>query len=83
MTGEIELTGKVTKIGGLQYKLTGAKKAGVKLVLVSKENKEDLDQIKTEYKDLFEDNFDVQLVDNIKDVLKYALIDYNEDDLKI
>ncbi len=46
MTGEIELTGKITKIGGLQYKLTGAKKAGVKLVLVSKENKEDVETIK-------------------------------------
>ena len=35
ITGEIELTGKVTKIGGLQYKLPGAKRAGIKLVLVS------------------------------------------------
>ena len=81
MTGEIELTGKVTKIGGLQYKLTGAKKAGVKLVLVSNENKEDLDQIRSEYKDLFDDGFEVKLVDTIKDVLKFALIDYNESDL--
>jgi len=43
MTGEIELTGRITKIGGLNYKLTGAKKAGVKLVFICKENKEDLD----------------------------------------
>ena len=40
MTGEIELTGRITKIGGLNYKLTGAKKAGVKLV--SAENPEEL-----------------------------------------
>jgi ATP-dependent Lon protease len=38
MTGEIELTGKITKIGGLNFKLFGAKKAGVKLVFVPKEN---------------------------------------------
>jgi endopeptidase La len=75
MTGEIELTGKVTQIGGLQYKLTGAKKAGVKLVLVSDENKEDLDTIKKEYPDIFKDGFDVKLINNLKDVLQYALID--------
>ncbi len=81
MTGEIELTGKVTKIGGLQYKLTGAKRAGVKLVLVSKENKEDIETIKKEYKDLFEGDFKIILVDNIKEVLNHALIDFNSNEL--
>jgi endopeptidase La len=81
MTGEIELTGKVTKIGGLQYKLTGAKKAGVKLVLVSEENKDDLDTIKKEYPDLFLDGFEVKLVKNLRDVLKEALVDFDPSDL--
>ena len=82
MTGEIELTGKVTKIGGLVYKLTGAKKAGVKLVLVSKENKEDLDKIKEKNENLIDDNFIVLLVDTLKDVLKEALVDYDINDFK-
>ena len=42
MTGEIELTGKITKIGGLEFKLNGAKKAGVKTVYVPKENEKDV-----------------------------------------
>ena len=50
MTGEIELSGNVTKIGGLNYKLIGAKKAGVKLALVSKENSQDLEEIKKKIK---------------------------------
>ena len=81
MTGEIELTGKVTKIGGLQYKLTGAKKAGVKLVLVSKENKDDIENIRKEYKDIFEGDFEVKLIDNIKEVLEFALVDFNKSDI--
>jgi endopeptidase La len=81
MTGEIELTGKVTKIGGLQYKLTGAKRAGVKLVLISKENEDDVEKIRKDYKDLFENNFDVKLVENLKDVLQYALVDYDENQI--
>lgn len=83
MTGEIELTGKVTKIGGLRYKLTGAKKAGVRLVLVSYDNKDDLDKIVKENNTLINDNFKVELVENIVDILKFALIDFEIDELKI
>jgi ATP-dependent Lon protease len=81
MTGEIELTGKITKIGGLQYKLTGAKKSGVKLALVPKENASDLEVIKKEYVNLISDDFKVILVDNLRDALEYALIDFNKNDL--
>lgn len=83
MTGEIELTGKITKIGGLQYKLTGAKRAGVELVLIPKENEDDLNLIKKEYKDIFESNFKVITVDNIKQVLEYVLINYDSNDLNL
>lgn len=80
ITGEIELTGKVTKIGGLQYKLTGAKRAGVKLVMVSKENEEDVDNLRKEYPDIFTGDFTVMLVNNIRDVLTHALVDFNHED---
>ena len=78
MTGEIELTGKVTKIGGLLYKLNGAKKAGVTLVLVSNENKEDVDEITKENPDLVDNTFKIILVDTIRDVLPYALINFDK-----
>ena len=74
MTGEIELTGKITKIGGLNYKLIGAKKAGVKLVFVSKENEKDLNDIIHKYPNLVCDNFKVKLVDNIEDLIDEILI---------
>jgi endopeptidase La len=77
MTGEIELTGKITRIGGLQYKLTGAKRAGVKLVLVPLENKDDLDSIKKEYGDLFTGDFEVKTVDHISEVFALSLVDFD------
>ena len=59
MTGEVELTGKITKIGGLNFKLIGAKRAGVKQVYVPLENKKDLDDIKKKYTKLIDNNFHV------------------------
>lgn len=41
MTGEIELTGKISKIGSLESKLVGAKKAGITLVYICKDNMDD------------------------------------------
>ena len=41
MTGEIDLYGNVTAIGGLDCKITGAHRAGVKKVLCPKENEHD------------------------------------------
>ena len=69
MTGEIELTGNITKIGGLQFKLIGAKKAGVKTIYVPMENKDDLDEIKKKFSKLINKDFQVFLVKNIKDFI--------------
>lgn len=46
MTGEITIGGDITAIGGLEYKLTGAKIAGVKLVFVCEQNLDDVKKIK-------------------------------------
>ena len=81
ITGEIELTGNLTKIGGLNYKLPGAKRAGVKLVLVSSENSEDIDTLKKEYPDLIDKNFNIILINNIRDALKYFLVDYDSTEI--
>lgn len=74
MTGEIDLMGNITKIGGLEFKLQGAKKAGVKLVFISEENKSDIDKIKKKYKSLFNDNFQIKIVKNIIDLIDDILI---------
>jgi ATP-dependent Lon protease len=75
MTGEIELTGKITKIGGLDFKLPGAKKAGVKTVFISKENSDDLIEIKKKDPTLIDDNFNVILVEYIGDFIDQIFID--------
>jgi len=74
MTGEIELTGKITKIGGLNFKLMGTKKAGVKLVFIPKENEKDIEEIKTKYPNLIDDNFKVEFADYIDDIVDKILV---------
>jgi endopeptidase La len=74
MTGEIELTGKITKIGGLNFKLIGAKKAGIKLVFVPKENEKDLEEIKEKYSKLFDADFEVKYFDYIDEIMDIILL---------
>jgi len=74
MTGEVDLLGNITKIGGLDHKLIGAKMAGVTLVLISKENEDDIDDIKKEFKDLFDESFKYKIVNKIKDVIDDFII---------
>jgi ATP-dependent Lon protease len=68
ITGEIELMGKITKIGGLISKLQGAKLAGIKRVFISIENKEDVEEIKTKYSEIIE-NLEIIMVSEIKDCI--------------
>ena len=74
MTGEIELTGRITKIGGLNYKLIGAKRAGVKLVYVPFENKKDLDEIKEKYSKLIDNNFKVETFEYIDEIIGKIMV---------
>lgn len=69
MTGEIELTGKISKIGGLDLKLMGAKKAGVKCVYICEENKEDYEKIRKKTPEIFDDNFEIKIAKNIIDIV--------------
>lgn len=75
ITGEIERRGCITAIGGLEYKLPGAKSAGVKLVFVPKENEKDVKKLKESDPKLFDENFKYEIVEHISDVLDLALID--------
>ena len=74
MTGEVELTGKITKIGGLNFKLIGAKRAGVKQVYVPLENKKDLDDFKKKYTKLIDNNFNVDTFEYIGEIIDKILI---------
>jgi len=69
MTGEITLRGKVLPIGGLKEKLLAARRAGIKNVIIPKENKKDLDEIRKEVPA----DMNFHLVKEMDEVLKLAL----------
>jgi ATP-dependent Lon protease len=68
MTGEINLRGNITAIGGLEEKLVGAKLAGVELALIPKENEEDLNKVINRNPELLDDNFRVIMVSHFSQV---------------
>lgn len=72
MTGEIDLNGNIKKIGGLTSKLSGAKKAGVKTVLIPHENLDDLELIRKKDLSQEDNNFNIITVNTIYDVIKYS-----------
>jgi ATP-dependent Lon protease len=45
MTGEVTLRGRVLPIGGLKEKTLAARRAGIKTMIIPKENEKDLDDI--------------------------------------
>ncbi len=69
MTGEVTLTGQVLQIGGLKEKLLAAHRAGIKQVLIPKENEKDLVDMPKK----IIDDIKITSVENADDVLKIAL----------
>ena len=45
MTGELSLTGKVLPVGGIKEKVLAAKRAGIKEIIIPKENEKDLKEV--------------------------------------
>jgi ATP-dependent Lon protease len=74
MTGEIDLVGNVTAIGGIESKLHGGKKAGCTIALIPQENWQDLEILRKKGKSPEDDIFKVYPIDNIKQVIEYAII---------
>jgi len=70
MTGEITLRGKVLPVGGIKEKILAAKRAGITEIILSNENKKNLEEIKDEYLKGVKFHF----VDTIMDVLEIALL---------
>ncbi len=70
MTGEITLRGKVLPVGGIKEKILAAKRAGIKEIILSDENKKDIDEIK----DIYIKGLKFYYVHDIKEVLEIALL---------
>ena len=74
-TGEINLQGKVTQIGGLHLKILGGIRAGVKTFIYPKTNQRDYDKFyeKQLDKTIF-DGIKFISVDNIQEVFNHVFI---------
>lgn len=70
MTGEVTLRGRVLPIGGLKEKLLAAKEAGIREVLVPKENSRDVDEMEAEILE----GIELKYVQKVEDVLKEVLV---------
>lgn len=79
MTGEIELNGNITAIGGLDMKLSGAKKAGVKLAFIPEENRDLYEQTINKIPNLIDDTFEVKIVSHLSEVFDYVFDDVNKE----
>ena len=69
MTGEITLRGKVLPIGGVKEKVLAAHRAGLKTIIMPKDNEKDLADIPKNVLDVL----DIHLVETMDEVLKIAL----------
>ena len=70
MTGEITLRGRVLPIGGLKEKVLGAHRAGIKVIVLPKENEADIEDIPEEVRS----QLSFHPVETLEEVLKIALV---------
>jgi len=68
MTGEITLTGQVLPVGGIREKILAAQRAGLKRVILPRENEHDLDDLPPETRE----ELSFVLVDRIEEVHEHA-----------
>ena len=71
MTGEMTLRGKVLPVGGIKEKILAAKRAGVKTIVISEDNRKDVEDIKP----IYVEGLSFHYVKNIDDVISYIFKD--------
>ena len=67
MTGEMTLRGRVLPVGGIKEKILAAKRAGVKTIVISEDNRKDVEDIK----EIYVKGLTFVYVKNIFDVISY------------
>ena len=78
MTGEITLRGKVLPVGGIKEKVIAAHRAGVKKVLLPKENMKDIDELPQNVRK----ELTFRAIETIDDVLEEALVKEEKEEKK-
>jgi ATP-dependent Lon protease len=71
MTGEVTLRGKVLPVGAIKEKVLAAHRAGITTIILPKENEKDLEEIPQHVRR----DLSIELVENMEQVLKVALLD--------
>jgi len=71
MTGEMTLRGKVLPVGGIREKILAAKRAGITHIILSEDNRKDIEDIEAEYID----NVRFDYVRTMLDVARLAITD--------
>ena len=69
MTGEITLRGRLLPVGGIKEKILAAKRSGIKTIILSDENRKDIEEIKPD----FIKGLDFKFMKTIHEVLEYVL----------
>ncbi|MFA7116616.1 MAG: endopeptidase La [Bacteroidales bacterium] len=68
MTGEMTLRGKVLPVGGIKEKILAAKRAGITTIVLSVDNKKDIEEIK----EIYIKGMNFHFVETVKDVLNFV-----------
>ena len=79
MTGEITLRGKVLPVGGIKEKVLAAKRAGIKEIILSEENRKDIQEIKPDYIKGLEFHY----VKDMSEVIQHALLNQKVKNAKV
>ena len=70
ITGEITLRGKVLPVGGIKEKILAAKRAGIREIILSEQNRKNLEEIN----EIYLKGFTFHFVRNVADVFEIALL---------